>query len=105
MKIYEIIVESPEDIKLLISLSGFDLDQIKHNSQKVKNQFLKDPDNPVFVFGMKQFLSQLNIQLLGITQLSQWSEWIETTDGKEVQKEILDLYDENLNFIRDFSKK
>ena len=103
MKINEIIVESSEDIRLMICLAGFDLSEIEANCAKVKNQFLLKPNDPRYRRGMKQFLTELNLKLIEVSEMSQWESWALTTDGKELQRVMNDLYNDNIAFITKYS--
>jgi hypothetical protein len=102
MRITEILIETREDIRLLILLSGFDLSRIESKSFKVKEIFLKDPSNPQFNRAMKTYLFQLNLMLLEIINLPQWEKWSEINDGNLVKQEISKLYNDNLTFMKKY---
>lgn len=105
MKIADIINEAPRDIKMLVLLSsGFSIDQIRNNSNKVKAQF-KQSKTKSSAAAMKAFLSQLNFMLIEVTHLPQWETWEASADGKSVMREIERIYSDNTEFIQKYSIK
>lgn len=99
MKISEIILESPADLKLILKMMGFDLYQLKTKSARVKSQF-KVYHLDQHRVAMKTYLSSLNSYLFEIAQLSQWDNWMKTEDGKMVMREIDKLYNDNIAFMK-----
>ena len=98
MKISDLLVESADDVKLLLALIGHDLKAITIRSNRIKEQYNSNP-TPVFKEGMITFLSRINMELIAIATLPQWEFWIQNIDGKEVMHEIDSLYYSNLDFI------
>lgn len=100
MKISEILNEAPRDIKLLVLLAtGYDINQIRNRSDKVKNQF-KLLTTESSSAAMKNFLMKLNLMLIEISQAPHWEEWTNSTDGKSVMREIERLYADNIEFMK-----
>jgi hypothetical protein len=103
MKINEILlIETAEDIKLLINLAGFDIDEIANKSQQIQQQFLRNPADPGFAEGMRHYLVELNLLLIKISEMPNWQEWSNTADGVAVQQELDKLYNNNLEFMKKY---
>jgi hypothetical protein len=102
MKINELLLESPQDIKLMITMMGFDIDQLSELSQKVRAKH-QESITQKSTIPMKTYLFQINMKFVEISQLKQWQEWGKTSDGISLQRELDKLYSDNLTYMSQYN--
>lgn len=98
MKISDILLESPDNIKLLLMLENVYLQKLEDAVSRVKKQFLENP-SPINADGMRSFLSYTNQQLELASSLPQWDEWMKYPDGQAVMQEMTVLFNSNTQFM------
>lgn len=99
MRINEILIESPEDVKLLLSILGYDINTLSKSSSDIKQQYNDNPSQ-MYETAMKSYLTKINMILIEMANLSQWASWIEMHDGQQVMREIEDVYNDNVEFMK-----
>ena len=103
MRINEILLETPGEIKLLIGNMGYSIYFIRNKSDAIKRQF-RTHHSRIHVVAMKTYLGELNLRLMTIADLPQWAEWIKYPDGKMVWREMNQIFNSNNAFVKRFGK-